>query len=111
VRNLPFECTYEDLASFFSQAGEVREESVLLGLRGGVLRMSAGLQCKRMCCAVRHSAVSTSLTLWCTVPCCACQVEDIRRQAQQDSGRPQPWCHVQFTGRTCAVTVSKALHS
>jgi hypothetical protein len=27
-----------------------------------------------------------------------CQVEDIRRQAQQDSGRPQPWCHVQFTG-------------
>lgn len=24
VRNLPFEATYEDLASFFSQAGEVR---------------------------------------------------------------------------------------
>lgn len=46
VRNLPFEATYEDVASFFSQAGEV---------------------------------------------------EDIRRQAQTDSGRPQPWCHVQFT--------------
>jgi RNA recognition motif-containing protein len=25
VRNLPFDATYEDVASFFSQAGEVRE--------------------------------------------------------------------------------------
>uniref|UniRef100_A0A383W3L9 RRM domain-containing protein n=1 Tax=Tetradesmus obliquus TaxID=3088 RepID=A0A383W3L9_TETOB len=46
VRNLPFESTYEDLSTFFSQAGEV---------------------------------------------------EDIRRGAQPDSGRANPWCHVQFT--------------
>eukprot|EP00775_Hariotina_reticulata_P001625 gene1625-1965_t len=46
AKNLPFEVTYDDLASFFSQAG---------------------------------------------------QVEDIRRGAQPDTGRPNPWCHVQFT--------------
>lgn len=45
VRNLPFECTYEDLAAFFSQAGQVREcvwacaaQAAATGSRGGARR-------------------------------------------------------------------------
>jgi hypothetical protein len=54
--------------------------------------------------------ISLGAELSCHARCRLCppllQVEDIRRQAQTDSGRPQPWCHVQFTGECfCSTAV------
>lgn len=45
VRNLPFDATYEDVASFFSQAGEVRGlELAEVPGRGCLLRYSVSSQ-------------------------------------------------------------------